>query len=62
MDILIGLVIATIIIAGVYVGYYAAQDAQENPAEGHNINPEISVHNQDPIQILNVKTEQTVIG
>lgn len=62
MDILIGLVIATIIITGVYVGYYAAQDAQENPAEGHSITPEISVYHDDSIQILKAKTDQTVIG
>ena len=32
-----GLVIATIIIAAVYVGSHAAMHAEDKPAKGHNI-------------------------
>lgn len=36
MDLLIGLVIATFIIAAVFVGYHASQESHEKTVEGHS--------------------------
>ncbi|NQV39090.1 MAG: hypothetical protein HQ505_00870 [Nitrosopumilus sp.] len=62
MNILILLVIAMFIIVGVYVGYHASQQVDEE-AEGHNVTIELEIlnensalvqiyHNLEPIKSL----------
>lgn len=62
MNILIGLVIATFIITGAYVGYHASQQPIE-VAEGHDVKTELVMFNQDsPVQVLQIsKLDQSTV-
>ncbi len=53
MMVLIALVIAMFVIVGVYVGYHASQQTEEDGG-AHNINQELEILNQDSelVQIM----------
>ena len=53
MDVLIAIVIAFFVIVGVYVGYHASQEFEEN-GKGHSISNELELLEQDSglVQIL----------
>ena len=63
MMILMALVIAMFVIVGVYVGYHASQQVEED-GEAHNINIDLEIINQDSrlVQILqNPEFKKTIL-
>ena len=54
-----GIVIAFIIIVAGYVGYHASQNV---PLEGeaHSILPELQIHSLENLQIIPLKSDQTI--
>lgn len=63
MMILMALVIAMFVIVGVYVGYHASQQVEEE-GEAHNINIDLEIINQDSrlVQILqNPEFKKTIL-
>jgi Mn2+/Fe2+ NRAMP family transporter len=61
--ILMALVIAMFVIVGVYVGYHASQQVEEE-GEAHNINIDLEIINQDSrlVQILqNPEFKKTIL-
>ena len=62
MDLLIILVIATFIIAAVFVGYHASQEPREEIAEGHGEITELDTLNnqaRQTTQISHIKADQS---
>jgi hypothetical protein len=62
LDLLIGLVIATFIIAAVFVGYHASQEPREEIAEGHGEIIELNTLNNQVMQtaqVLHIKADQS---
>jgi len=60
MDILIGIVIATFIIAAVFVGYHASQSPQPK-AETHSIPLEPQNQSFETLQTIKVRADQKVL-